>query len=300
MGINSITPRKNPVFATSPTDTNRKASGAIWGDCPWEDILDPRSQVDGVTFFDDFEKFGEIGFATGALQTTSGGLSGYKIYCATAGTWAADNMPHSTTAATFGGIISALCDTANDQAAIGTSVCPFLLTTTQQSKLWFEARVATTSILTNMGQWFIGLGENQVLGATGFTASVPLADTDTNATTLAMIGFQRSEDGLGVWNTVYADHASPYTNIQATANSTLAANTWTKLGMKVNMQDSDRCVRFYVDGVECTTAMTKAALLALTYVDVSNMGPLMAFYADSAGTADYVYLDWWRVAQTLN
>ena len=296
MSLNPIQPRQNSTTA----NTSRRPSPAIWTDCPWEEINDPRSIMDGITFFDDFVDGLEVGFATGALQTTSGALGRYKAYSATAGVWGPNNMPSSTTASIFGGVISGLCDTDGDAMAIGTYSCPFLLTTTQNSKLWFEARIATTSILTNMGQLFVRLGENQVLGVTGFTASVPLANADTNATTLAMLGFQRQEDGLGVLNTVYADHASPFTNVQASANTTLAANTWIKLGMKVDMANSDRCVRFFVDNVECTSAITKAVLLATTFLDVSGLGPLLAFYADSAGTADYVFLDWWRVAQTVN
>jgi hypothetical protein len=153
--------------------------------------------------------------------------------------------------------------------------------------------VATTSILTNMGQWFVGLAENQI--AT-FGAATPLANADATASTLAMIGFNRLEDGLGVWNTSYADHAAAWTDIGTAANSTLAANTWTKVGMKIDMKDTARCVRFYVDNIECSSAMTKAALLATTYLDVSGLGPCMAFFADSAGTADYTYLDEWRYA----
>ena len=296
MSVNSTRHRQNSTTA----NTSRKPSPAIWGDCPWEELNDPRSEIDGITFFDDFTDGLEVPFATGALQTTSGALGRYKAFSVTAGVWGPDNMPHSTTAAVFGGVISGLCDSNNDQAALGTYVCPFLLTTTQNSKLWFEARVAKTSIATNMGQFFVGLGETQVLGTTGYTASVPLADTDTNATTLAMLGWQRQEDGLGVLNTVYADHASPFTNVQASANTTLAANTWIKLGFRVDMASANACVRFFADNVETTTPMTRATLLATTFLDVSNLGPLIAFYADSAGTADYTYLDWWRCAQTLN
>ncbi len=206
-------------------------------------------------------------------------------------------MPHSTTAGTAGGIISGLCDTDGDSMAIGTYASPFLLTTTMSGKLWFEARIATTSILTDMGQIFCGLCENRVAA---FSSTVPLGNGDTLNTSNAMIGFRRAEDGLGVLDTIYGDHSATAGVIGAAANSTLAANTWIKLGMVFDPSDALRCVRFFVDGVECLTAMTKAALLALTYVDVSGLGPCLAFYADSAGTADYLYLDWWRVAQTYS
>ncbi len=286
MGANTIKPSLNTTL-----DQRRIPSPAIWADCPWEDIIDPRSAIDGIAFFDDF-----VDYTLPGTQTSEVAQGRYKAYSATAGQWATDNMPHSTTAGTAGGIISGLCDTDGDAMAIGTQACPFLLTTTQNGKLWFEARIATTSILTNMGQLFCGLGESRV---TTFSSSVPLGNADATSNALAMIGFNRLEDGLGALNTSYADHATSWTDIGAAANSTLAANTWIKLGMKIDFKDTLRCVRFYVDNVECANAMTKAALLATTYLDVSGMGPLLAFYADSAGTADYLYLDWWRAAQTF-
>lgn len=272
---------------TGSVDQTRLPSPEIWSDCPIEDI--EKGEVDGVFFKDDF-----VDFPLPGTQTSEIWLGRYKVYNTGSGKWITDNMPHSTTAGTYGGIISNLCDTDGDAGALGTQACPFLLTTTQNSKLWFEARVATTSILTNMGQWFVGLAENAVMT---FGAATPLANADATATTGAMIGFNRLEDGLGVLNTSYADHAAAWTDIGTAANSTLAANTWIKLGIVFDTRQSTRCVRFFVDNVECTSAMTKAALLATTYLDVSGLGPCMAFFADSAGTADYTYLDWWKCYQ---
>jgi hypothetical protein len=181
--------------------------------------------------------------------------------------------------------------------AIGTQASPFSFLTTANTKGWFEARIATTSILTNMGQLFCGLCENAVIT---YGAATPLANADATASTGAMIGFNRLEDGLGVLNTSYADHAAVWTDVGTAANSTLAANTWIKLGMTWDFRptaDTTRAVRFFVDDVECSSAMTKAAVLALTHLDAKGLGPCLAFFADSAGTADYVYLDWWRAAQ---
>ncbi len=273
-------------------DTTRFSSG-FWGDCPWDVIDDPRNtNVNGCKFFDDFTDFGIPGTQTTAIQ------NGRYVVFASSGAWATDSMPHSATPAAQGGIISAL---PGDGASvvIGTAMCPFLLTTTNSaSKLWFEARIATTSILTNAGQLFCGLCETAV---TTYSVTIPLGNADVVSSAPALLGFNRLEDGLNVLNTSYADHATSWTNIQATANSTLAANTWIKLGMKVdfsNNADPARAVRFFVDGVECSSAMTKAALLALTHLDVKGLGPCLAFYGDSEGS-DYVYIDWWRVAQVF-
>lgn len=285
MAVNSAWYKQNKYGALQTRDP----SPAIWADCPVIGIRE--GSVNGFYFEDDFTDFGLPG-----TQTTEINLGRYKVYNTGSGVVATDAMPHSTTPGNAGGIISMLCDTAGDQSVIGTHASPFLLTTTQSGKLWFEARVATTSILTNMGQWFVGLCENAVVT---FGAATPLADANATAATPAMIGFNRLEDGLAVLNTSYADHASSWTDIQASANTTLAADTWIKLGMKVDFSNAQRCVKFFVDNVECSTAMTRAALLATTHLDAKGLGPCMAFFADSAGTACYTYLDWWRCYQTL-
>lgn len=286
--MNTIEHRRNRSL-----DQSRLPSPAIWGDCPWNDIIDPRTGVNGTAFFDDFADFPIPG-----TQTTEIALGRYKVY-AGSGAWQADAMPHSATPGVGGqgGVISALPGD-NASVVIGTESSPFCLITTQNAKLWFEARVATTSILTNAGQMFVGLGENNV---TTFSATIPLGNANATSNAIAMIGFNRLEDGLGVLNTSYADHATSWTDIQAAASSTLAANSWIKLGMRVDFTaaaDPLRAVTFFVDNIECSTAMTKAALLALTSMDAVGVGPLAAFYGDSEGS-DYMYLDWWRVAQVF-
>lgn len=274
---------------TKSVNQDRRYSPAIWDDCPLSSIRE--GSIDGTIFEDDF-----VDYNLPATQTTVVTQGRYKAYCATAGQWITDYMPHSTTAGTGGGIISGLCDSDGDSMAIGTQACPFILTSTMSGKLWFEARIATTSILTNMGQLFCGLSENR---SQTYSATVPLGNADATESSGAMIGFNRLEDGLGVLNTSYSDHASVWTDIGAAANSTLAANTWIKLGMKFEPKgDPLRAVRFFVDNVECSAAMTRAALLATTYLDIACLGPCLAFYADSAGTADYVYIDRWRCVQT--
>lgn len=282
---------------SSTVNTNRLHSPNLWYDCP-DDLKKgvsgggTISGSQGIGFFDDF-----LDYTLPGTQTTVVAQGRYKAYCAASGQWISDNMPHSTTAGVGNGWVSGLCDTDGDSMAIGTEACPIVLTTTQTGKVWFEARIATTSILTNMGQIFCGLNENRVAA---FSSTVPLGNGDTANASAAMLGWRRAEDGLTVLDSVYADHSTTYGVVQASANSgVLAANTPIKLGMKIDMGDATNCVTFYVNGLPCTTTMTKAALLALSFVDVSGLGPCLAFYADSAGTADYLYLDWWGYASTL-
>ncbi len=267
-------------------DTGRKYSNAIWSDCPTQAVRD--GTIDGVIFEDDFEAFALPGTQTTAIQ-----CGRYAVF-ASSGAWASDAMPHSATPLGAGGIISAL---PGDGASviIGTANCPFSLATTNVGKLWYEGRIATTSILTNAGQLFFGLAETAV---TTYSVTIPLGNANAVSSALALVGFNRLEDGLGVLNTSYADHATSWTDIGAAANSTLAANTWIKLGMKFDPSNALRCLRFFVDGIECATAMTKAALLALTHLDAKGLGPCFGFYGDSEGS-DYVYIDRWRCVQTF-
>ncbi len=266
------------------TGRYHQSSGAIWGDCPWMELIEGRQ--DGICFFDDFLDFWQPG-----TQTTAISKGRYEVF-ASSGNWANDAMPHSATAAATGGILSAV---SGDGASviIGTACCPISLLTTQTGKFWFEARVATTSILTNAGQLFCGIGETAV---TTYSVTIPLGNANAVSNAIALLGFNRLEDGLGVLNTSYADHATSWTDVQASAGS-IAANTWIKLGITVDFNDTVRCVRFYINGLECTTAMTKAALAALTHLDAVGLGPILGFYGDSEGS-DYVYIDWWKYAQT--
>lgn len=276
----------NPIdFQIASSD--RGPSPIIWGDCPWRDIQD--GTVNGVSFFDDFLDFGIPG-----TQTSEINLGRYKVYNTGSGTVITNSMPQGTAANRNGGIISMLCDTAGDQSVIGTHASPFYLTTTLTGKLWFEARIATTGIATNNSQIFVGLANNAEVT---FGAAIPLADADATGAAVNAIGFTRLEDGLGVLNASYTDEATTWTHAQTSVGA-IAAETFVKVGFVFDGKESTNCVQFYVDGVRGSSPISKATLLALTHLDVSGLGPCFAQFADSAGTANYAYLDWWRVAQT--
>jgi hypothetical protein len=264
-------------------NTGRGPSPYLWGDCPWIEMeSDPNL---GVKFFDDFVDFGLPG-----TQTTQINLGRYKVYNTGAGVIETKNGFPSTEIS--GGVIAMLCDTAGDQSVIGTTAIPYLLNNTA-GKLWFEARVAVTGIATNNVQLFLGLGENQAMT---FGAAQPLADADAAQTTGGLIGFNMTEDGLGVINSSYEDRSATWTNVQAGVG-TFAAHTWKKLGMIYDPEDSTSAVKFYVDGVEQTSVISAATLAALTHIDAKGLGFVFAMFADSAGTSTYGYLDWVRIAQ---
>ncbi len=272
-----------PAFTQS---TDRGPSPGLWNDAPTITELQDNPTL-GWFHWDDFLDFGLPG-----TQTTEINLGRYKVYNTGSGKVITDSMPTATGTATAGGIISMLCDTAGDQSVIGTHACPFSLNSSR-GKLWFEARIATTSIATAMTHIFIGLGNNADVT---FGAAIPLADADATGTAVALLGFTRLEDGLGVLNTSYTDEAAAYTHVQTSAGS-IVANTFIKVGFTFTPNGGTNAVKFFVNGVECTSAMSETTLEALTHLDASGLGPVFAQFADTSGTANYAYLDWWKCVQ---
>lgn len=274
----------NPAFTQS---TDRGPSNGLWYDAPSISKLRDNPTL-GWFHDDDFVDFGLPG-----TQTTEINLGRYKVYNTGSGKVITDSMPTATGTATGGGIISMLCDTAGDQSVIGTHACPFSLRGSAGGKLWFEARIATTAITTNMSHIFVGLGNNADVT---FGAAIPLADADATGTAVALYGFTRLEDGLGVLNTSYTDEAATYTHVQTSAGS-IAANTWVKVGFTFDPYGGSSAGKFFVNGTQCTTVLSATTLAALTHLDASGLGLVFAQFADSGGTANYAYLDWWRCIQ---
>jgi hypothetical protein len=131
--------------------------------------------------------------------------------------------------------------------------------------------------------------------------AVPFNAGDAITNAASFIGFRSKEDLVSsakTIDTVTSDRATSFTNLQATASS-FVANTFIKLGMKYNPADSAGCVRFYINGVETSTPLTKAALVAMTNLDANALGLIFAGCADSSGTSSVLYMDWWRCAQLI-
>lgn len=272
---------------TNAPNTDRGPSPFLWGNCPVSEILhDPNL---GVYFFDDFLSFTKPGTQTSELQLTDK----WKVYNTGSGQVITDASLGGTL--TSGGMISMLADTAGDASAIASHSSPFVMTglTSNSGPLWFEARVAQTGIATNNIQAFVGLGDNS---AYTLGAAKPLGDANAVANDVPFIGLQQNEDGLGVYRGVYADEAATWTEVEDVVG-TVAALTFAKLGMYYNPDDSTNCVQFYFNGVPAASVISKATLTGLTNLDAHPLGPVMATFADSAGTSTYFYCDWIRIAQ---
>lgn len=271
------------------SDTARKPSPEIWADCPWEQLRNPKGELDGIAFYDDF-----MDLPLAPTLTTQIAFGKYKAYAATGCTISKVSVVNS--AEVLGGCLQIAMDTDDDEAAI-TSAYPSLRmsgTSSTDGKLWFECCYAQNSIATNMAATFIGLGEVEqfTLGA-----NVPMNSGDAINNSGAMIGFRIEEDGLGVIDTVVSDRATSFTNIGDTEGGTLAANTFRKLGLIYDPAKDADCVTFYANGVKTTTRYDRDTLTGLTNLDANALGLMWAVAADSAGTSFQGYMKWWAVAQ---
>lgn len=271
------------VYDAAHTDL---PSTQIWWDAP--DLSWLKDHKGHAYWLDD--DFNDNGSA--AATTLAFWGKGWKAYNAGSGTVTNAAVISSTAVPT--GCVQISTDTAGDQGSLCQVCSPFSLAATAK-KLWLEARIATTQIVTNDAALLFGLGATSAWTP---GAAVPLADANALAAASILIGWHRDEDGLGVLQTGYADSAADYTDVDTTAG-TIAALTWTKLGLVYDPSDTTNTIRFYQNGVVCDNVVSAATLAALTYLDATALGVFFAFFADSAGTSSSLYCDWVRCIQLI-
>lgn len=270
-------------------NTTNGPSPAIWGDCPILDItVDPYR---GYGIFDDFVNTPLPGTQTTEVQW----YNGYKVFATASGYVKADETINSVE--TPGGILAFNGDTADDSASLATYAEPFKISgsSSTSGKLWFEARLAVSSAVTNGVGIFVGLAETQLWTlATG----VPFSGTgDAITNSAAAIGFLYPEDDTTTADTVYSDRATSFTAIGDGEVTGIADNTFTKLGFVYDPERTSDCIRFFQDGVELSTKLSQSTITGLTNLDAGTLGLIYAHVADTAGTAIISYLDWWRCYQ---
>lgn len=282
----------NTIAAPSGTQTGRKDSRSIWGDCPWEDFLDPRSSTDGIAREWNFLDYP----LSGTLTTEIGAGAGYKVFGDTGNT--ITRVVSINSALVPGGALQVTLDTDNDEVTIAQAY-PWLTlsgSTSTSGKLWAEFTYAQSSIATNMASVFFGLAN---VGGITLSTTVPLNDGDPISNTMYGIGFRIAEDGLGVVDTVSTDGATSFTNIGATEGGTLAAYTFTKFGLKYDPTDTTKAVRFYVNGAECATGLPLSAVQAFSNINANGLGWIWSSTADSAGTSFKGLMKRIRIAQQI-
>jgi hypothetical protein len=285
MSVNTVDFLKNGTV-----DQNRCWSPAIWGDCPVNDIKE--GTTPGVFIEDEFVDFPLIG-----TQTTQIGFGRYKLFHTASGTVVPVSSWNSIEQ--MGSLLTFNPDSDNDSGSIAQAYPSFFMSglASTSGKLWFEARFAVNTLLTDTLGLIIGLAEtDQWTLATGVPFNAASA-TPTN--TASFIGFYKGEDALGVVDAVYSDRATAWSNIKAGIGTLAAAYTFMKVGIVYDPDPANaaKCVRFFVDNVESSTYMTNAQLVAKTNLDANALGLIAACVADASGTTAVMALDAWRCFQ---
>lgn len=265
-------------------------SPSIWSECPLEKLRDGR--IPGAIF--EQRDFTEWPLAP--TLTTQIAYGKFKAFATSAGTIAPTASAFATTKP-LGNVLAMTFDTdADDSASLAQAYPSFRLSglTSNSGKLWFEAEVGLNVITTNGTAMFCGLAETDLWTlATG----VPFNGGDAITNSAAAIGFRHMEDGLGTIDTCYSDRATSFSNI-GDDEGTIAAATLVKFGMIYDPLETTNCIRFFQNGVELTTKVSRATLVALTNLDAAVLGFLFAACADTVD-AGVAYLSQVRVAQIL-
>jgi hypothetical protein len=278
------------------TDTGKGQSGAIWEDCPFDQIRN--GEKAGMAFYDTFDML-----PLAPTLTTQVGWGPYKAYAASSNTIIGVNTINSVV--TPGGYMKTLegANTAADCISLGQSYGSYYLSGSPSTsgKLWFECRIADNAAATaNVMSWFFGLAEVDLFTLANnvpFTSSAGAISASG-----AFIGFNKlmAQTIAGQINTVYTDRATSWTvNGSNEASLSSTAYTFTKLGFVYTPNDKNgNSVTFYQNGAPLATKVTNAVLTATTYLCAKPLGLLFSVVAGTAKSAtDAVFLDWWQIAQ---
>lgn len=257
----------------------RKPSPAIWGDCPWNDIGDPRSGVDGCKYFWDFNGFKPTTDIAAAEAYWSMGLMAFG----------STGAPVTVNDALGGGVT---VGSDGDNEGVGIRMCnaPFQISRAHK-KLWFEIRLQTSTIADTKHGFIAGLIENVAL-----TATVPIAAAGTLADK-NFVGLHRLEGDGDQIDTVYKADGVTQVTVQADALTTaLAAATDIDLGFKWDPDDNYK-LKFYANNLLLSTTYTMAAAAGTDFPNDVRLCPFFAMLNATGSTPGTVTLKTMRVAQ---
>lgn len=256
--------------ANDVNDNDSKFSPFIWKDCPIREILD--GTVEGWLIEDDF--LNTIPVAAGA-EAVAGRYYGFA---STGGSVAlADEV---------GGAMTASSDGDDEGASIRTAGRPFQISRSH-GKLWFEARVKTSTIADTKHGFFVGLSDSLTLSATvPLTAAGALADEN-------LVGFHRLEGDGDKVDFVYKADGVTAVTVEADA-ATLVADTYIKLGMVYN--PDTYVLTFYVNGV-ATDTYTVASAAGTDFPNDVRLGLIFAVLNATGSTPGTTTIEKWRCAQ---
>jgi hypothetical protein len=253
-------------------DADSKFSPFIWKDCPIREIED--GTIEGWYDKDDFMSF--VPVSAGAVAS----FGGYYGFADTGGT--------VVVADEVGGAVTLSSDGDNEGASIARQVKPFQISRSH-GKLWFEARVKTSTITDTKHGFFLGLIDTATLSAT-----VPIAAAGTLADE-NFVGFHRLEGDGDQVDVVYkADGVTQVTVEADSLDVALVADTYTKLGFIYN--PADYVLTFYQNGVK-TTSYTVVAAEGTDFPNDVRMGFVLAVLNATGTTPGSTTIDKFRIYQ---
>ncbi len=275
---NTIRHRQNSTTAT----TDRKPSASIWSNCPWDEINDPRSELDGITFEDDFKSGGLI-----TSPTTEAALVGVPY----------SGFGSSGAAITHGdykgGSIVLTEATDNEAIYLKAETHPFQISKLL-GKFWFEMRVKIGAVSDDNMGWIGGMFDT-----TAMTVIVPLstANPPIFATTGNFVGFRAPEEDAGAVHTQYVADGVTAVTVQSTVH-TFVADTYVKLGMVFD-PDSEYRLYFFVDGVRQTSSKVIPDATGTDFPADVRLAPFVGHRMGATASSGVTTMDWWRAAQVF-
>lgn len=314
-----------PVGTASVTpDTTRGPSDYLWGDCPVDTFIQDPKQG-----FYKYEEFDLVGNAT-MSSAYAGSAGAWSIYGA-AGAQIND-------AQIEGGGIKFGSDGDNEGVTLLSSSGSMRFITTStlayNQKMWFECRVARSSVATAKGDFFVGLMAPTL--ASGLpAANQPITTTDDTLMTAGdFFGFHSTAStavrgGPTEWAVAFelASGTINYptnltTLIASTGNTALTAGDYVKLGWifdpaprfgKKNATSATArqtagvayqpVIRFFVNGIEAPAFLASVDVKNATATQAfptSFMAPVLAVMNATGSTPPTFNPDWVRWAQAAN
>lgn len=319
MGLNTVEYKGNGAV-----NTDRGPSRVIWADCPWDDIRE--NPALGMAFFDDFLMSGSAGSASAAALAASQGQ------------WATAQSQGAlfSDGAAEGGVITFGSDGDQEGVTLISMAGAFRMVTTStlalNKKLWFEARVARSSITDDKGDFFVGLCTPSL--SSNLPTLVPISTTDaTLSTTPSFFGFH-SVDKSGVtygsaddWSVVFnlaSGTVNSVTNLTTLATTVLGAaltaGQFVKLGFifdpdaypkRISSATARQTagtirkplIRIFINGLEAAAFLSSddvANATAGQAFPTAFMAPCIAVMNTTSSSPPTMSADWIRVAQLAN
>lgn len=264
------------------SNNDDRFSGAIWADLPQEIKFDPTVGVYARDTFTNFGRGYPVANNVGHYIGSYGGA--YKSYEDTG-----DVISQLPTA--IGRLSIAVASTNNNESWLqscgGTGVLG-KITSAAITKMWFEARVATSQILTQ--NFFVGLSEEGLAAADTITDAGAMASKD-------FIGFRALEDAPSKIDIVYRKAGQAEQEVLAEAH-TLVADTFVNLGFVVDpgpgVSGSQR-IKFFVNGTQQGSYVTDTQIAATTFPSGEEMAFLIG--GKNANAANTFLCEGWQFAQ---